>query len=65
MFVGSKMCIDHSPSWERTKVMSGDLLIREVLLEGGAMFFTASLETQFISFPGKFERDIINNFAVF
>ena len=57
---------DHSPGWERTKVIPGNLLIREFLLEGGtAKFCTASLEIQFISFPGNSERGIINNFAVF
>ena len=63
---GWKICTDHSPSWERTKVIPGDLLIRAVLLEdGNSSFFTASLEIQLLIFRGDFDLNIINNFAVF
>ena len=66
ILVGWKVSTDHSPGCERTKVISGNLLIKEVLVEGGnSYFFTASLEIQFLIFPGDFELDIINNFAVF
>ena len=66
IFAGRKICTDHSPGWERTKVIPGNLLISEVLLEGGNSYvFTARLEIQCISFPANFQRDIINNFAVF
>ena len=35
-----KICTDHSPGLERTKVViPGNLFIREVLLEGGNSFF--------------------------
>ena len=33
------LCIDRSPGWERAKVIPGNLLIREVLLEGGNSYY--------------------------
>ena len=66
IFICWKVFTDHSTGCERTKVISGNLLIREVLVEGGnSYFFTASLEIQFLIFPSDFELDIINSFAVF
>ena len=56
-------CTDRYPGRERTKAISGNLLIREVLLEGG--IFTASSEVQLLIFPGDFKLDIINNFSSF
>ena len=59
------LCTDRSPGWEKTKVIPGNLLIREVFLEGRtAIIFTASLEVQLLIFPGDFKLDI-NNYSSF
>ena len=44
------LCIDRSPGWERAKVIPGNLLIREVLLEGGNSYY----------FHSKFRSSIAN-----
>ena len=44
------LCIDRSPGWERAKVIPGNLLIREVLLEGGNSYY----------FDSKFTSSIAN-----
>ena len=50
IFAGWKICTDHSPGWERTKVIPGNMLITEVLLEGGEQ----------LCFHSKFGNSIAN-----
>ena len=54
IIAGWKICTDHSPGWERTKVIPGNLLIR-VLLEGeNSYFFHSKFRNSLANFPWSF-----------